>query len=117
MTHHVAKAGAFYAYIDPLLEIFGPMGGIGITGLACLWLLTAIAVAVFFARRGGATPTVVVAVLAVIALSGSLLLIISNLPVIVGGTTTLAVVMGLVPVAFFAIGVIASYKAVDRTAA
>ena len=59
----------------------------------------------------------VVAVLAVIALSGSLLLIVSNLPVIVGGTTTLAAMMGLVPVAFFAVGFIASYKAVDRTSA
>jgi amino acid transporter len=103
--------------LDPLLEIFGPMGGVGITGLACLWLLTAIAVAVFFARRGGATLTVVVAALAVIALSGSLLLIISNLPVIVGGTTTLAVMMGLIPVAFFAVGFIASYRAADATSA
>ncbi|WP_354522489.1 APC family permease [Mycolicibacterium sp. 624] len=92
--------------LDPLLEIFGPMGGIGITGLASLWLLTALAVTVFFARKGGMSRTTVVAGLAVVALAASLVLILVNLPVIVGGTVLLAVMMGAIPVVFFVIGVL-----------
>lgn len=96
--------------LDPLLQIFGPMGGLGIAGLSALWLLTSISVAVFFARRGGATKTVVVAVLACLALTASLVLVLKNLPLIVGGTTTLAVLMGLVPLLFFTIGLMVSRR-------
>lgn len=90
--------GVFAALqLDPLLEIFGPTGGIGIAGLAALWLLTAIAVAVLFPRKGGSQSTVMVAVLAVVEQAAILFLILSNLATIVGGTTLLAVLMGLVP--------------------
>lgn len=103
--------GAFAALqLDPLLEIFGPMGGIGITGLAGLWLLTSLAVTVFFARQGGVSRTTVVAGFAVLALSASLLLIVVNLPVIVGGTVLLAALMGAVPLVFFILGVLLSTR-------
>ncbi|MCV7229065.1 APC family permease [Mycolicibacterium komossense] len=101
-------------HLDPLLEIFGPMGGVGITGLAALWLLTALAVTVFFARKKGMTTTTVVGGLAVIALSASMILIIVNLPVIVGGTVLLAVLMGLVPLVFFVVGFVMSTRVAPR---
>lgn len=111
----VIVMGIFAALqLDPLLEIFGPMGGIGITGLAFLWFLTAAAVATFFARKGGYAGTVVVAVAAALVLAACLILILSNLPTIVGGTTTLAILMGLVPVVFFLVGYIASTRVSDR---
>ncbi|KRD06014.1 amino acid permease [Mycobacterium sp. Root265] len=94
--------------LDPLLEIFGPMGGIGITGLAGLWLLTSLAVTVFFARQGGISGTTLIAGMAVVALSASLILILVNLPVIVGGTVLLAGLMGAVPLMFFIVGVLVS---------
>lgn len=89
--------------LDPLLEIFGPMGGLGITGLSALWLLTSLSVAVFFFRRQ-AHRTAGIAAISVVALTGCVLLILTNLPLIVGGTTELAVAMGLIPVAFFIVG-------------
>jgi amino acid transporter len=90
--------------LDPLLQIFGPMGGVGIAGLASLWLLTSISIVVFFRRRPGSGRTVAVAALAVAALTGSLYLIVKNLALIVGGTQLLAVLMGCVPVVFFVVG-------------
>lgn len=100
--------------LDPLLQIFGPMGGIGITGLALLWLLTSIAVTVFFRRRPGGRTTVIVGCLAVVALTGSLILILINLPLIVGGTVVLAVIMGAIPVAFFIAGLVVALRRPGR---
>lgn len=97
---------------DPLLEIYAPMGGIGITSLAALWLLTSVSVFAFFVRRvrdgsaRHARATVSVAVLSIAALTGGLLLILKNMPLIVGGTTTLAVILGLIPLVFFVLGLL-----------
>ncbi|MDE8649904.1 APC family permease [Rhodococcus qingshengii] len=92
--------------LDPLLEIFGPMGGIGIAGLASLWLLTSISIAVFFHKKGGSRRTVALAGASALTLALALVLILWNLPVIVGGTVLLAVLIGLVPLVFFMTGML-----------
>ena len=97
--------GVFVALgLDPVLQIFGPLGGLGIWGLAILWLLTTISVALFFKRRGGPTNIIVLAVVATLALAASVVLIAVNLTLVVGGSTTLAIIFGIAPVVLLGIG-------------
>lgn len=91
--------------LDPVLEIFGPLGGLGILGLAILWLLTSISVVIFFSRRGDSTRTVVIGVLATLALTLALVLIFTNLTTVFAGKT-LATIFGVLPVVLLAIGVV-----------
>jgi amino acid transporter len=99
--------------LDPVLQIFGPLGGLGIWGLSILWLLTTISVAMFFRRRGGPTNIIVLAVVATLALAASVVLIIMNLTLVVGGSTTLAIIFGIAPVVFLGIGAALSGRAPD----
>lgn len=92
--------------LDPVVDIFGPLGGLGILWLAILWLLTSVAVTIFFARMGGRPGVLVVASLSVITLLAALFLIVRNLTMVVGGSTTLAVIFGLLPVVVFAVGML-----------
>ncbi|BBY64539.1 APC family permease [Mycolicibacterium helvum] len=96
--------------LDPVLQIFGPLGGLGILALAILWLLTTISVVMFFVRRGGSTGTVVLAVAATLVLAAALVLVVSNLTLIVGGNPTLAAVFGVMPLAFFGVGMLLSRR-------
>ena len=57
--------------LDPVLQIFGPLGGLGILALAILWLLTTISVVIFFRRRGGSTSIIVLASVATLALAAA----------------------------------------------
>ncbi|GAA2542707.1 APC family permease [Mycolicibacterium diernhoferi] len=97
--------------LDPVLQIFGPLGGLGIWGLSILWLLTTISAAIFFKRRGGPTKIIVLSVVAAIVLAAAVALIIANLTLVVGGSTTLAVIFGIAPVVFLAIGATLSGRA------
>lgn len=97
--------------LDPVLQIFGPLGGLGIWGLSILWLLTTISAAIFFKRRGGPTKIIVLSVVAAIVLAAAVALIIANLTLVVGGSTTLAVIFGIAPVVFLAIGAALSGRA------
>lgn len=99
--------------LDPVLQIFGPLGGLGIWGLSILWLLTTISAAIFFKRRGGPTKIIVLSVVAAIVLAAAVALIIANLTLVVGGSTTLAVIFGIAPVVFLAIGAALSGRAPD----
>ncbi len=106
--------GVFAALgLDPVLQIFGPLGGLGIWGLAILWLLTTISVALFFKRRGGPTNIIVLAVVATLALAASVVLIAVNLTLVVGGSTTLAIIFGIAPVVLLGIGAALSGRAPD----
>jgi amino acid transporter len=106
--------GVFVALgLDPVLQIFGPLGGLGIWGLAILWLLTTISVALFFKRRGGPTNIIVLAVVATLALAASVVLIAVNLTLVVGGSTTLAIIFGIAPVVLLGIGAALSGRAPD----
>ena len=110
--------GVFAAIgLDPVLQIFGPLGGLGIWGLSILWLLTTISVALFFKRRGGPTNIIVLAVVATVALALAVALIIANLTLVVGGSTTLAIIFGIAPVVFLAIGAALSGRAPDDLSA
>ncbi len=99
--------------LDPVLQIFGPLGGLGIWGLSILWLLTTISAAIFFKRRGGPTKIIVLSVVAAIVLAAAVALIIANLTLVVGGSTTLAIIFGIAPVVFLAIGAALSGRAPD----
>lgn len=103
--------------LDPVLGIFGPLGGLGVLALAILWLLTTISVAVFFQRRGDSPRTVALAAVATLALGAALVLIVSNWPLVVGGTTTVAIVLGVLPLVFFGIGVALNRRATASLAA
>ncbi len=92
--------------LDPVLGIFGPLGGLGILALAILWLLTTISVVIFFSRRGNSTGTVVLASAATLGLAAALVLVVSNLTLVVGGTPTTAAIFGLMPLVFFGIGML-----------
>lgn len=92
--------------LDPVLQIFGPLGGLGILALAILWLLTTISVVIFFSRRGNSTGTVVLASAATLALAAALVLVVSNLTLVVGGTPTTAAIFGLMPLIFFGVGML-----------
>jgi amino acid transporter len=106
--------GVFVALgLDPVLQIFGPLGGLGIWGLAILWLLTTISVALFFQRRGGPTKIIVLAVVATLALAASVVLIAVNLTLVVGGSTTLAIIFGIAPAVLLGIGAALSGRAPD----
>jgi amino acid transporter len=110
--------GIFVALgLDPVLQIFGPLGGLGIWGLSILWLLTTISVALFFMRRGGPTKIIVLAVVATLALLLAVVLIIVNMTLVVGGSTTLAIVFGVSPLVFLAIGAALSGRAKTDTSA
>ena len=100
--------------LDPVLQIFGPLGGLGIWALSVLWLLTTIAVIVFFKRRGGPTNIIVLAVAATLALIAAVVLIAVNLTLVVGGSTTLAIIFGVSPLVFLAIGAAVSGRAPDE---
>ncbi|BBX94376.1 APC family permease [Mycolicibacterium boenickei] len=102
--------------LDPVLQIFGPGGGLGILALALLWLLTTISVVIFFVRRGNSTGKVVLASFATLALAGALVLVVSNLTLVVGGTPTLAVIFGLLPLVFFAVGMLLSRRSTEELA-
>lgn len=102
--------------LDPVLQIFGPGGGLGILALALLWLLTTISVVIFFVRRGNSTGKVVLASFATLALAGALVLVVSNLTLVVGGTTTLAVIFGLLPLVFFGVGMLLSRRSTEELA-
>jgi amino acid transporter len=99
--------------LDPVLQIFGPLGGLGIWALSILWLLTTIAVIVFFKRRGGPTNVIVLAVVATLALAAAVVLIAVNLTLVVGGSTALAIIFGVSPLVFLAIGAALSGRAPD----
>jgi amino acid transporter len=99
--------------LDPVLQIFGPLGGLGIWALSVLWTLTTVAVIVFFKRRGGPTNIIVLAVFATLALLAAVVLIVMNLTLVVGGSTTLAWIFGLSPLVFLAIGAALSGRAPD----
>ncbi|MGV0595121.1 APC family permease [Mycolicibacterium porcinum] len=96
--------------LDPVLQIFGPGGGLGILALALLWLLTTISVVIFFVRRGNSTGKVVLASFATLALAAALVLVVSNLTLVVGGTPTLAAIFGVMPLVFFAVGMLLSRR-------
>ncbi|WP_243841467.1 APC family permease [Mycobacterium sp. DL592] len=96
--------------LDPVLQIFGPLGGLGILALAILWLLTTISVVIFFVRRGGSTGTVLLASAATLVLAASLVLVVSNLTLVVGGNPTLAAIFGVMPLVFFAVGMFLSRR-------
>ncbi|CRZ15943.1 APC family permease [Mycolicibacterium neworleansense] len=96
--------------LDPVLQIFGPGGGLGILALALLWLLTTISVVIFFVRRGNSTGKVVLASFATLALAAALVLVVSNLTLVVGGTPTLAAIFGVMPLVFFATGMLLSRR-------
>lgn len=96
--------------LDPVVQIFGPLGGLGILWLAILWLMTSIAVVLFFRRRGGATRQVVLGVAASLALAAALALVVRNLTLIVGGSTTLAIIFGLLPLVVFGLGMALSRR-------
>ncbi|WP_299558021.1 APC family permease [uncultured Mycolicibacterium sp.] len=102
--------------LDPVLEIFGPLGGVGVLALAILWLLTTISAAIFFAKRN--QPRIVVlAIAATLALGAGLVLIVSNLTLVVGGSSTLAVILGIAPLVVFGIGMALSRRATGDLAA
>ncbi|WKG00846.1 APC family permease [Mycolicibacterium sp. HK-90] len=96
--------------LDPVLQIFGPLGGLGIYALAILWLLTTISVVIFFSRRGDSTRKVVLGSAATLALAGALVLVVSNLTLIVGGSSTLALIFGAMPLVFFGVGMLLSRR-------
>ncbi|OBC01909.1 amino acid permease [Mycobacterium sp. 852013-50091_SCH5140682] len=100
--------------LDPVLQIFGPLGGLGILALAILWLLTTVSVVIFFRRRGGSTGTVVLASAATLALAAALVLVVSNLTLVVGGTATLAAIFGVMPLVFFGVGMLLSRRATSE---
>ncbi len=100
-----------------MLRIFGPLGGLGIWGLSILWLLTTISVGLFFKRRGGPTGVIALAVVATIALAAAVALIIANLTLVVGGSTTLAIIFGIAPLVFLAIGAALSGRVPDDVSA
>lgn len=102
--------------LDPVLQIFGPGGGLGILALALLWLLTTISVVIFFVRRGNSTGKVVLASFATLALAGALVLVVSNLTLVVGGTPTLAVIFGVLPLVFFGVGMALSRRSTEELA-
>ncbi|MDV3127030.1 APC family permease [Mycobacterium sp. 21AC1] len=96
--------------LDPVLQIFGPLGGLGILGLAILWLLTTISVVIFFSRRGGSPRIVVLASIATLALAAALVLVVSNLTLVVGGSFTLAVTFGVLPLLLLGLGMLLSRR-------
>ncbi len=103
--------------LDPVLQIFGPLGGLGILALAILWLLTTVSVVIFFRRRGGSTGTVVLASAATLVLAAALVLVVSNLTLVVGGTPTLAAIFGVMPLVFFGVGMLLSRRATAELSA
>ncbi|ART70000.1 amino acid permease [Mycobacterium dioxanotrophicus] len=103
--------------LDPVLQIFGPLGGLGILALAILWLLTTVSVVIFFRRRGGSTGTVVLASAATLVLAAALVLVVSNLTLVVGGTATLAAIFGVMPLVFFGVGMLLSRRATAELSA
>jgi amino acid transporter len=106
--------GIFVALgLDPVLGIFGPLGGLGIWALSILWTLTTVAVFVFFRRRGGPTKIIVLAAVATLALLAAVVLIVMNLTLVVGGSTTLAIIFGVSPLVFLGIGAALSGRAPD----
>lgn len=102
--------------LDPVLQIFGPGGGLGILALALLWLLTTISVVIFFVRRGNSTGNVVLASFATLALAAALVLVVSNLTLVVGGTPALAAIFGVMPLIFFAVGMLLSRRSTEELA-
>ena len=96
--------------LDPVLQIFGPLGGLGIFALAILWLLTTVSVVIFFSRRGNSTRKVLLGSAATLALAGALVLVVSNLTLIVGGNSTLAAIFGVMPLVFFGAGMLLSRR-------
>jgi amino acid transporter len=102
--------------LDPVLQIFGPGGGLGILALAVLWLLTTVSVVLFFWRRGNSMGKVVLGSFATLALAAALVLIVSNLTLVVGGTTTLAAIFGVMPLVFFAVGMLLSRRSTEELA-
>lgn len=102
--------------LDPVLQIFGPGGGLGILALALLWLLTTISVVLFFVRRGNSTGKVVLASFATLALAAALVLVVSNLTLVVGGTPTLAAIFGVMPLVFFGVGMLLSRRSTGELA-
>jgi amino acid transporter len=106
--------GIFVALgLDPVLGIFGPLGGLGIWALSVLWTLTTVAVFVFFKRRGGPTKIMVLSAVATLALLAAVVLIVMNLTLVVGGSTTLAIIFGISPLVFLGIGAALSGRAPD----
>ncbi|MCV7226595.1 APC family permease [Mycolicibacterium komossense] len=96
--------------LDPVLQIFGPLGGLGILALAILWLMTTISVVIFFTRRGGSPRIVVLASIATLALAAALVLVVSNLTLVVGGSSTLAVIFGVMPLVLLGLGMLLSRR-------
>lgn len=102
--------------LDPLLQVYSPVGGVGITGLAFLWLLTSASVAVYFARIGNSAGTVTIAIISVVMLGGAVAFILFNLPLIVGGSVGLAIAMGTIPFVFFLFGFLLNRRATGELA-
>lgn len=103
--------------LDPVLQIFGPLGGLGILALAILWLMTTISVVIFFTRRGGSTRIVVLASVATLALAAALMLVLTNLTLVVGGSVTLAWVFGVLPFVLLGLGMLLSRRSTEDLSA
>lgn len=99
--------------LDPVLQIFGPLGGLGILALAILWLMTTVSVVIFFSRRGGSPRIVVLASVATLALAAALVLVVSNLTLVVGGSPTLAWIFGVMPLLLLGLGMLLSRRSTE----
>ncbi len=101
--------------MDPVLQIFGPGGGLGILALALLWLLTTISVVLFFVRRGNSTGKVVLASFATLALAAALVLVVSN-PTLRSVAPPLAAIFVVMPLVFFGVGMLLSRRSTGELA-
>ena len=70
----------------------------------------------FFVRRGNSTGKVVLASFAPLALAAALVLVVSNLTLVVGGTPALAAIFGVMPLIFFAVGMLLSRRSTEELA-
>jgi amino acid transporter len=90
--------------LDPVLALFSWFSGLAVVGLLVLYVLTSLAVVVFFRRnREGGRPwqTRIAPVLALVLLASVLYLVVNNFTALIGGSITTAVsLLVVVPLTF-----------------
>lgn len=101
------------AGMDPVAQVFAWLAGTATLGILLLMSLTCLAVIVHFRRTRQDRRiwhTLAAPGLGLLGLVGCLVLAVANFPLLIGGSTALATVLGLMPLAAFAAGVLLSRR-------
>lgn len=106
----IVLVGPFVALsLDPVLTLFSWFSGVAVAALLVLYVMSSIAVVVYFARNrepGKVWQTVIAPVLATVLILGVLLILVLNFPMLIGGDWNVATWLLIAIPIMFVVGIL-----------